>query len=304
MGGCHSICTAASLPDEIWDHDIWSVGPRSSEAYAAGDVVEDCLCLNVPVDELQGTAFEGRSFPHPSGPSCSLIPLGLGMMYRHSSNPSLNAKYVHRGGRPWLRFTAIRALKAGEPLTISLGQARNSEKSLVDATPGWAEAGTWSMDGRSDWLDSTLYNILTPEILLPLDPAVRLANMRVDDSPFGGFGVFARRPYASGDIIDVALSVPLINHNFKAAEDYVYDATMFLSPKPDVSFLDCFNLGVAMIFNHSSAVDNIELTFAKADGFFLIFMFASRDVDEGEELLLNYGDDYWGARQAELQQLT
>lgn len=294
-----SMCRSNSqVPEEALDCNTWSGGPRSSKAYAAGDVVEECLCLECEWEEVDGTAFEGHTFPLLNRSTHTLLPLGLGMLYCQSSEASLKAEYFQCSGRPWIRFTAARAMKAGEPLTVSNKDHRDSDQSLMDVAQSYADLGSWTIQGRYDWARANMWSYAgcpTPDH--PLDPAAREASLRMGESKLGGFGVFARRPYSRGELVEAALSVPVVNHDSNAMNGYCFDANEFwFQPKRGLT-VDAFNMGLAMIYNHSQVADNMHFTYVVSDGLVLNCFFTTRDIEEGEELLYDYGDEYWEGRE-------
>lgn len=121
-----------------------------------------------------------------------------------------------------------------------------------------------------------------------------------------GLGAFAARPFAKGEVIEVAPTVVATDNEVPtyggtygefnhAYSDYTFDACL------KKARLCCLALGYAPLYNHSSR-PNCEQRWAhteEAEGDALQFCYAFaalRDIAQGEELLHDYGTAYWDAR--------
>jgi hypothetical protein len=104
-----------------------------------------------------------------------------------------------------------------------------------------------------------------------------------------GRGVYATRAFAKGDPVESChtlelpgdpLPHPLGDYVFGSAED-----------ENEVILL----LGYGMLYNHSSDA-NLEYV---QDGPRLITFVTLRDVEAGEELTIDYGEEWWSTRNLE-----
>lgn len=108
-------------------------------------------------------------------------------------------------------------------------------------------------------------------------------NIHVDTSPKGGYGVFASKFIPKGTEIEVARLLPLPPYDRKKMTEL---------PKYDYNYSDdttCIVFGFGSLYNHSADV-NVEYYIDDKD---LMHYTTTRDVQPGEELFVNYGDDYF-----------
>lgn len=144
-------------------------------------------------------------------------------------------------------------------------------------------------DGRYD-----LYGRLTVAYLED-DPPERvqlleetLAPVAVSSSPIHGLGVFATRDIAKGEVIELAPSLPLEG-------DGKIDAGILDSYTFDQSrCIDMLQLGYAAIYNHSDAPNVSHVKFRACP--YLEAWTADVDIEEGQELFHDYGQDYFDSR--------
>jgi SET domain-containing protein len=100
-----------------------------------------------------------------------------------------------------------------------------------------------------------------------------------------GRGVFALRPFAEGDVVEICPTAVVDDGDVAGdARDYVFSAR-----QPGKLLLV---LGYGMLYNHS-ADPNL---FHRSAGRLLIEFIALCDIAVGEELTHNYGPDYWDDR--------
>tara|TARA_B100000214_G_scaffold296466_1_gene226332 strand:+ start:822 stop:1271 length:450 start_codon:yes stop_codon:yes gene_type:complete len=103
----------------------------------------------------------------------------------------------------------------------------------------------------------------------------------------GERGLYASRNYKEGDIIERCPTIPVdIDSNVNILNDYYYDST-----NSDKFLL---SLGYCSLINHSKEKQNCTWEITKDDNF--VVMQAIRDIVEGEELYIHYGDEYWKER--------
>lgn len=106
----------------------------------------------------------------------------------------------------------------------------------------------------------------------------------VKKSPLGGYGVFARKSFDKGDIIEECLCIVRHNDDWGTAlEDYLFSRKN----------MSAMALGFGAIFNHGKDPNaRHELT----AGLKRMRIFAVKPIAVGEEITISYGDDYWMSR--------
>ena len=104
--------------------------------------------------------------------------------------------------------------------------------------------------------------------------------------PNSGRGVFANKDFKQGEIIEVCPLITDYKKNFSNSKiaDYTFKSK-FKSDQEVIVF------GMCSMYNHSNKF-NVHHT---QDPENMIYT-ASRDIKNGEELYVSYGDDYWTAR--------
>jgi SET domain-containing protein len=100
-----------------------------------------------------------------------------------------------------------------------------------------------------------------------------------------GRGVFARRDYEPGEIVEVCPTVQVADADITGGlRDYVFSAVK----ERDVVLA----LGYGMLYNHS-ADPNLE--YDQDDPGTITFL-ALRPIRRGDELTIDYGDEWWQTR--------
>ena len=118
------------------------------------------------------------------------------------------------------------------------------------------------------------------------------AQMRiaVQDSPLHGLGVFACVDFAKGSVIERCFYLVIDDDDLQEINrlnDYLFTS-------PDVKSDYLCVLGCGMIYNHG-APPNAEWQIADDDNRFIEFT-ALHDIRAGDEILHDYGEDYWNSR--------
>ena len=112
----------------------------------------------------------------------------------------------------------------------------------------------------------------------------------VKESPLHGLGVFACIDFAAGDVIERCPYLVIDDDDLQEINrlnDY-----LFTSPDDKNDYL-CV-LGCGMIYNHG-APPNAEWQIDDDDNRFVCFT-AKSAIKTGEEILHDYGGDYWDSR--------
>ena len=118
------------------------------------------------------------------------------------------------------------------------------------------------------------------------------AQMRiaVKDSPLHGLGVFACVDFAKDSVIERCFYLVIDDDDLQEINrlnDYLFTS-------PDVKSDYLCVLGCGMIYNHGTP-PNAEWQIADDDNRFIEFT-ALQDIRAGDEILHDYGEDYWNSR--------
>ena len=114
--------------------------------------------------------------------------------------------------------------------------------------------------------------------------------IRVQDSPLHGLGVFARVDFAKDSVIERCFYLVIDDDDLQEINrlnDYLFTS-------PDVKSDYLCVLGYGMIYNHGMP-PNAEWQIADDDNRFIEFT-ALHDIRAGDEILHDYGEDYWNSR--------
>jgi hypothetical protein len=106
----------------------------------------------------------------------------------------------------------------------------------------------------------------------------------VKRSPIHGYGVFADEDIKKGDIIEECYAVILANRNeMKDFSYYVGDKSAMV-------------LGYGSIYNHMDEGFNADYTHDMERS--VMIYDALKDIKQGEEIFINYGDNWFASRHA------
>ena len=108
--------------------------------------------------------------------------------------------------------------------------------------------------------------------------------IEIKKSPISGYGIFARKNFNVGDLIDESPCLVKPNGAWgSATEDYVFSRGKLTS----------LPLSTTALFNHSADPNaRHELT----NGLKIIRVFAAKPVKKGEEICISYGPHYFSSR--------
>jgi uncharacterized protein len=137
--------TAGSAPAEPLNPDrpyalvIRDTGAAGRGVFAAEDIpagvlIEECPVVVIPEEQLQylvKTPLEEYYFQWGGCGDQAAIALGYGSLYNHSRSP--NAQYIKKYHARTIFFVALRAIGAGEEITV------NYNGSPEDRRPVWFE---------------------------------------------------------------------------------------------------------------------------------------------------------------------
>jgi uncharacterized protein len=111
-----------------------------------------------------------------------------------------------------------------------------------------------------------------------------MRGIKVGNSPRGGRGVFATRPFQPGEVIEVC---PLIVGPEEGWGESTADYVFQLGPNSM-----CLALGYGSLYNHGTP-PNATYTQTSKHAFTFI---ADRPIRAGEEILVSYGPSWWTSR--------
>ena len=114
--------------------------------------------------------------------------------------------------------------------------------------------------------------------------------IEVQDSPLHGLGVFACVDFAKDSVIERCFYLVIDDDDLQEINrlnDYLFTS-------PDVKSDYLCVLGYGMIYNHGMP-PNAEWQIADDDNRFIEFT-ALHDIRAGDEILHDYGEDYWNSR--------
>jgi len=112
----------------------------------------------------------------------------------------------------------------------------------------------------------------------------------IKESPIHGLGVFARQDIVAGETLERCAYIVIDDDDLQETNrlnDY-----LFTSPDDKNDYL-CV-LGCGMIYNHGAPA-NAEWQIDDDDNRFVCFT-AKSAIKTGEEILHDYGSDYWDSR--------
>ena len=104
-----------------------------------------------------------------------------------------------------------------------------------------------------------------------------------------GRGVFAAQDIASGETVELCPTLEVNGEDVSGLlSDYVFSSN-------DDEGISILLLGYGMLYNHSedANVEHVE------HGDDAVAMVATRDIEAGDEITLNYGSDWWETRERE-----
>lgn len=121
---------------------------------------------------------------------------------------------------------------------------------------------------------------------------VYVADSRIDGA---GLGVFAARSFTAGEPVEIAPAVFVPETETERRGDFISDYSVLLDDEAgNHRHLIAVMLGYGSIYNHSESPSlSLDLCLPERAAIFT----ALRDIEEGEELTISYGDYYWKSRQ-------
>ncbi|MCC5830564.1 MAG: SET domain-containing protein-lysine N-methyltransferase [Phycisphaeraceae bacterium] len=118
------------------------------------------------------------------------------------------------------------------------------------------------------------------------DPCIRHPGLEIRRSPLHGLGVFTAEPIPAGHIIEQSPCLPLE----QGWEKMPTVLNHYLFAWPYEGDGRAVGFGIASLFNHGQPPNVTWATLTKTQR--LEFR-AARDIQPGEELLIDYGPEFW-----------
>jgi SET domain-containing protein len=111
----------------------------------------------------------------------------------------------------------------------------------------------------------------------------------VRPSKIGGYGIFSRKKFYPGELIDVSVCLVKPNEEWdRASEDYIFSRGK----------LSALPLAGGALFNHSNTPNaRHELT----NGLKKIRVFAIKPIDKDTEIFISYGPNYFNTRDMQIK---
>lgn len=308
---------SASSSGNVWRSPRWTL--HAARDFETGELVERCELI--PLKCEMAFAQRGRmltAFDHAllwqrrdGHPSTALFPLGFALLYRlvsTSENPSLDARWSHDGQAVLL--SAGRCLRPGEELTLPLAlreELLRSVRSRVEGPPEPSRAGgpagahqsgraTRREDAPALGQAEKLYREL---LQTRLGLGATAGAVRAGPSATHGRGVFALRHFPRSSLVELCPTLEVDEVGREALIDFVMS---FETAGPGASAgggidsvrLTVAALGLGMVYNHREH-PNVSWSYMPGAGGGLVVITALRAIEEGEEMFINYGKNYWAS---------
>lgn len=119
---------------------------------------------------------------------------------------------------------------------------------------------------------------------------VYVADSRIDGA---GLGVFAARSFTAGERVEIAPVVFVPETETERRGDFISDYSVLLDDEAGCRLITVM-LGYGSLYNHS---DSPALHWAFCLPERAVVFTALRDIEEGEELTISYGEFYWKSRE-------
>lgn len=113
-------------------------------------------------------------------------------------------------------------------------------------------------------------------------------DIHLGESELSGLGVFAARDFKKDEVVEICPYLKIFKGHMND-ECEVVDYTFEFDEESEVLIQ-----GYGSMYNHHAS-NNLEYVYDEGDDMFEYI--ALRDIKKGEELTVNYGDEFWSARQ-------
>lgn len=259
----------------------------ANKNFRAGEVVERCYCLPVEKTHIPSSAQLLPEYLFRSA-AALLFPFGWALLYNRAAREGdHNVSCAHevrkdRQGkvRHYVLLRARMEVLQNTELLLSCSSVAGGMPSVALEACG-ARPPKPYMSEPFDFVDG----------VLPYS-----TGLKVKYSKLHGNGVYAKKAFKEGEMVEFAPSVLLMNTEMGGLlADYRYSAESLREGLFRVV------LGCGSIYNHS-AVPNLGYRRVRVDGTseavqgLSVCYYAKRDIAAGEEMLISYGKTWWSSR--------
>mmetsp|Transcript_104270 Transcript_104270/g.299856 ORF Transcript_104270/g.299856 Transcript_104270/m.299856 type:complete len:506 (-) Transcript_104270:218-1735(-) len=286
--------------------DNGSLGVFTSQAIKAGDLVERCYCMPLKPSAIPGQLLPPLLYDRGlGGDEPLLLPFGWGMLFNSPvSGCEPNVAWDFEASKDTigndLLYINIRAkidVRAGEELCIGRrsdgsGSCRNVLGLALQAAKKDARIPFPKLEDGDDLVGGIL-------------SSSKFDSTETRCSVLHGNGVFAKRPIKKGELVELAPNLVLSRWELGTSlVDYRFDLWAGCDGGPPTVRPSGVKvaLGLGSIFNHNDT-PNVGHRPAKTSGCpeaqqFMTCYHALRDIAEGEELCISYGQPWWESRKS------
>lgn len=250
--------------------------PQACRSFAPGEIVETSYCLAMKPGDLEGSYAHSYLYPYKNQ---SLWAFGWGMLYGRcpaQDGANLFAIPFEKDGFHYVAFKALRPIFDGEFLFVSWAQRLEPLLSAAE---------------YEFCLDPTQNQIA---VHLPEECS---SAIEVRQSAIHGMGLFATRKITKGEVCDASPAVPLEQHvDLGLLQDYCFEG--------DTGCTYDVQLGFASMANHNSDKSKVNIDRRACpvqSKYFVVYLVASQDIEENEELFHDYGADWFKQRDIEVK---
>lgn len=220
-----------------------------------------------------------------------LVPLGYGCVYRTSQLPNIRPEL--KGDELW--WIAAARIAEGEellapecwPEACAKGSGCGSSQTARPQPTCPADVDRGDNLACSDGSVQGAAGAHPAPRPDPLQLGELMGGIRFAASPVHGLGVFGRRAFRVGDLVDVCPALHLPDNGMMLVRDYA----MRFGSETDADVV--LPLGLGAVFNHR-ATPQVEW-FYDIDMDTVVYV-ATQQTEIGEELFINYGQNYFPAR--------
>jgi len=294
-----------------------SLGVFAAEPLVSGALVEHCYCLPLKPSAIPGDLLSPWLYDRGlGGDEPLLFSFGWGLLYNEVSHErsEANVDWQHEtttdANGTELDYIALRTITdvaLGDELCCSRcfsrsGQSRDVLRTLFEAVAANPDI-TLPKSSLTDDAEA-------PELDVPrgIINSSWFQDVAVQASPLHGNGVYAKRAFAKGELIEIApnllfdrweLGMCLCDYQFNlraGCDEQGSSATGHSSLPWGVKVA----LGIGSIFNHKDEA-NVGYRPANVSGHhpaqgYMTCYYALCDVDKGDEMFISYGKKWWESR--------
>uniref|UniRef100_A0A7S4VAH6 SET domain-containing protein n=1 Tax=Alexandrium monilatum TaxID=311494 RepID=A0A7S4VAH6_9DINO len=254
--------------------DPWRVFATSR--ISRGEAVETCPLLVAKTRTCQRSSALSERLVSCGGGRA--LQLGIGCLYRRVGSPhEANVSLGVSGSSGVAVLRAARDVHAGEELLLG-----------KDAQPQDLDGEVWRTEGGG-------IGAFVPWSPRPaLQAGLTAGAVRWGRSPVHERGVFAAVPFETGDVVELCPAIVLDEAASGVFDDFTMEFSDMWGQGRLQKKFSVLALGFGALYNHRDPGFNV--VWGWLEGFGVVEMRAVRDIEEGEELFISYGEGYWASR--------